>query len=122
MKEYNEVLQEQFTAQQAIRKLFQDMDGIIGKQELIKDLNSYDLRGVVPSKKVIRGILNGRAAPTTKADKRQFWLDINRNLYEKTGEYYTQEIADLRRNMAKLERFYRGADLRGDPPDIQIGD
>jgi len=122
MKEYNEVLQEQFTAQQAIRKLFQDMDGIIGKQELIKDLNSYDLRGVVPSKKVIRGILNGRAAPTTKADKRQFWLDINRNLYEKTGEYYTQEIADLRRNMAKLENFYRGADLRGDPPELQIGE
>jgi uncharacterized protein YigA (DUF484 family) len=122
MEDYDEVLQEQFTAQQAIRKLFQDMEGIIGRKELIKSLRSYDLRGVVPSKDAIRGILNGRSIPTTKADKRQFWLDINRNLYEKTGEYYTQEIADLRRNMAKLENFYRGADLRGDPPELQIGE
>ena len=122
MKDYDEVLQEQFTAQQAIRKLFQDMDGIIGRKELVKSLRSFDLRGVVPSKDAINGILRGRSIPTTKADKGKFWLDINRNLYEKTGEYYTQEIADLRRNMAKLERFYRGADLRGDPPDIKIGE
>jgi hypothetical protein len=98
------------------------MEGIIGRKELIKSLRSYDLRGVVPSKDAISGILNGRSIPTTKADKGQFWLDINRNLYEKTGEYYTQEIADLRRNMAKLENFYRGADLRGDPPELQIGE
>ena len=122
IEDYDEVLQEQFTAQQAIRKLFQDMDGIIGRKELVKSLRSFDLRGVVPSKDAINGILRGRSIPTTKADKGKFWLDVNKSLQDKTGQSYAREIQILRRNMAKLERFYRGADLRGDPPDIQIGE
>jgi hypothetical protein len=122
LKEYNEVLQEQFTAQQAIRKLFKDMEGIEGRGKLINNIKSFGLASVIPSNKATISILNGRSNPITKSDDKKFWLNINKDLRDRTGFSYVEELAALRKNMANLERFYRGKDLRDDPPNMQIGE
>ena len=122
LKEYNEVLQEQFTAQQAIRKLFKDMEGIEGRDKLINNIKSFGLESVTPSNKATISILNGRSNPITKSNDKKFWLNINKDLRDRTGLSYVEELSALRRNMANLERFYRGKDLRDDPPNMQIGE
>jgi hypothetical protein len=120
LEDYNEILQEQFAAQAASHKLFKDMDGLITRNQLLKHLQSLGLSSVVPSNKKLPTILDGRAHPTSKARPRKFWLDMNRDLTEKTGLDYSRSLAKLRQQMINLENKYLGADLKIDPPEIEI--
>lgn len=96
------------------------MEGLVGRGQLMKHLKSLGLSSVVPSNKKLVTILNGRANPTSKARPRKFWLDLNRDLREKTGFNYSKSLAKLRQQMIYLENKYIGADLRVDPPEIEI--
>ena len=120
LEDYDDILKEQFAAQAASHKLFKDMEGLVGRGQLMKHLKSLGLSSVVPSNKKLVTILNGRANPTSKARPRKFWLDLNRDLREKTGFNYSKSLAKLRQQMIYLENKYIGADLRVDPPEIEI--
>ena len=122
LKDYDEVLQQQFVAQQSMHKLFKDMQGIIGNPQLRKYLRSVDLQNVIPSKNSIASIIRGDLKPKRKSQDSKFWRDRERQLREATGQSYSRELSNLRRDMSKLELFYMNKSLLGDPPDIIIGE
>ena len=120
LEDYNDILQEQFAAQAASHKLFNDMKGLIGSGKLMKHLKSLGLSSVVPPNKKLATILRGAANPVSKARPKKFWLDLSRDLESKTGLNYNKSLAELRQEMINLENTYRGADLKLDPPEIEI--
>ena len=122
LKDYDEVLQQQFVGQQSMHKLFKDMKGIVGDAKLRKYLRSVDLQGVVPSKNSIGSIIRGDLKPIRQSQNSKFWKDRERQLREKTGNSYARELSNLRQDMSKLELFYMNSNLLGDPPDVVIGE
>ena len=120
LEDYDAILQEQFAAQAASHKLFKDMEGLIGQGKLREHLKSLGLSSVVPSNKKLSSILNGIANPVSKARPRQFWRDLSKDLRDKTGFDYSQGLFDLRQRMINLENNYKGANLKIDPPEIEI--
>lgn len=122
LKDYDEVLQQQFVGQQSMHKLFKDMKGIVGDDKLRKYLRSVDLQGVIPSKNSIASIIRGDLKPIRQSQNSKFWKDRERQLREKTGNSYARELSNLRQDMSKLELFYMNSNLLGDPPDVVIGE
>ena len=120
LEDYNDILQEQFAAQAASHKLFKDMEGLIGSGKLMKHLKSLGLSSVVPSNKKLPTVLRGISNPVSKARPKKFWLDLSRDLESKTGLNYNKSLAELRQEMINLENKYIGADLKLDPPEIEI--
>lgn len=51
LEDYDDILKEQFAAQAASHKLFKDMEGLVGRGQLMKHLKSLGLSSVVPSNK-----------------------------------------------------------------------
>ena len=120
LEDYDNILQEQFAAQAASHKLFNDMKNLIGEGQLRKHLKSLGLSSVVPSDKKLSSIISGIANPVSKAKPRQFWIDLGKDLQDKTGLNYRVSLDELRQEMLNLEKKYRGADLKLDPPEIEI--
>ena len=118
LEDYNDILMEQFEAQKGIHTLFRDMEGLVGRGQLKRHLNSLGLSGVVPSQNKIGSALVGKFNPVTKAKQREFWLDLAKDLYDKTGMSYSKELNALRKAMYKMEAYYQGRSLKGNTPDI----
>ena len=124
LKDYDEILQQQFISQQAFLNLYRDMRKIVGKKELLNIMESLEdsSKGVLPSKKVMKAVINNeRSLPTTLSDKPKEFAKILRELGKKTGFSYRKDINNLRRQLSRLEEFYKGRSLNAEPPDLQIG-
>ena len=100
------------------------MRKIVGKKELLNIMESLEdsSKGVLPSKKVMKAVINNeRSLPTTLSDKPKEFAKILRELGKKTGFSYRKDINNLRRQLSRLEEFYKGRSLNAEPPDLQIG-
>jgi hypothetical protein len=121
LNSYKEVLEDRFAAQSATKKLFNDMEGLVTKQELFNMLDSLGLDSVVPSKKATRSILNtGKSNLAIISDQDNLWKDINKSLLKETKQNYFKELSELRNDMRQLEAFFKGRDLLGEVPEINI--
>lgn len=120
-KRYDEALQEQYVFQQGLSKLYRDITNITNKERTKKIFNnSVDLGKAVP-KRDQASIYSGRSRPLTISNDRNYWIDINKNLIDKTGKSYMSELNKLRSVFRKIERFYVGKDLAENPPELEIG-
>ena len=121
LNSYKEVLEDRFAAQSATKKLFNDMEGLVTKQKLFNMLDSLGLASVVPSKKATRSILNtGKSNLAIISDQDSLWKDINKSLLKETKQNYFKELSELRNDMRQLEAFFKGRDLLGEVPEINI--
>ena len=117
---YNEALIEQYAFQQGLSKLYRDLVGLAGKERTRKILNSFDLGNAVPSKRDQATIYTGRSRPQTISTDNRYWIDVNKNLIEKTGNTYMPELRKLRSIFREIERYYVGKDLSENPPELEI--
>jgi len=122
LKDYNEALKEQFILQQGIKRLDDGLRQFMSREQVNKLMKSFDLRGVAPSKKDVLSILYGKHTPQRLSTSKEFWLDVQESLRQKTGKYPGAELTALKNNMQKLENMYQGRNLLGEPPDITIGE
>ena len=124
LEQYDDILQQQFVAQQAMMNLTRDMEKLTGKQDLFKTLKAMQRKSAfLPSKKSLYSIINSeRFSPVRVSDKASRFRDINQTLIEKTGYNYADELNYLKRQMYNLEKFYVGKTLNGKPPEISIGE
>ena len=124
LKDYDEILTQQFVAQQAFLNLYRDMEKVTGKKETLEIMKSLkdSSSSILPSQKSIRTILNNeRSLPTTLSDKSKEFAKTLRELERKTDFSYKKDINNLRRQLSRLEEFYKGRSLNAEPPDLEIG-
>jgi len=123
LKDYDEILQQEFVSQQAFLNLYRDMEKIVGKKELLNIIESLEdsSKGVLLSKKVRKAAINNeRSLPITLSDQSKEFAKILRELGKKTGFSYRKDINNLRRQLSRLEEFYKGRSLNAEPPDLEI--
>ena len=123
LKDYDEILQQEFVSQQAFLNLYRDMEKIVGKKELLNIIESLEdsSKGVLLSKKVRKAAINNeRSLPITLSDQSKEFAKIIRELGKKTGFSYRKDINNLRRQLSRLEEFYKGRSLNAEPPDLEI--
>ena len=123
LQDYDEVLNQQFVAQQAFLNLYRDMEKVIGKKETFEITKSLkDSSGsILPSQKSLASILNReRFDPSTVSNKANEFNALDRELIRKTGMSYRNNLNTLRRELLALEKFYKNINLNAEPPDLEI--
>ena len=123
LKSYDEALREQYVFQQGLDNLYNDLNKFLPRNKILKIFNNnVDLRNTALSKKDLQNIFKSKSISRNLSDQNKYWLDLNKNLFSKTGESYRSELINLRDNFRNLESFYNNRDLRLDPPDLVIGE
>jgi hypothetical protein len=123
LQDYDEVLNQQFVAQQAFLNLYRDMEKVTGKKETFEIMKSLkDSSGsILPSQKSLASILNReRFDPSTVSNKANEFNALDRELIRKTGMSYRNNLNTLRRELLALEKFYKNKNLNAEPPDLEI--
>jgi hypothetical protein len=123
LQDYDEILTQQFVAQQAFLNLYRDMEKVTGKKETFEIMKSLkdSSKGILPSQKSLASILNReRFDPSTMSDKANEFNALDRELIRKTGLSYRNNLNNLRRELLALEKFYKSKNLNGEPPDLEI--
>jgi len=123
LKDYDEAQKDQYAFQQGLSKLYGDLRYFLPKNKALRLFkNNIDLGRAIPSKKELASIFNGRYAIRQISQDSKYFRDLLNNLRNKTNRNFSGEINTLRRSLLDVEKFYRGRDLRLDPPDLVIGE
>ena len=123
LQDYDEILTQQFVAQQAFLNLYRDMEKVTGKKETLEIMKSLkdSSRSILPAQKSLASILNReRFDPSTVSNKANEFNALDRELIRKTGMSYRNNLNTLRRELLALEKFYKNINLNGEPPDLEI--
>ena len=123
LKDYDEAQKDQYAFQQGLSKLYTDLRYFLPKGKALRLFNNnIDLGRAIPSKKELGSIFSGRYAIRQISQDSKYFGDLLNNLRNKTNRNFSGEINTLRRSLLDVEKFYRGRDLRLDPPDLIIGE
>tara|TARA_R100000700_G_scaffold585_3_gene1504 strand:- start:4834 stop:8691 length:3858 start_codon:yes stop_codon:yes gene_type:complete len=122
LENYDDILAQQFTAQQEVKKIYQDLVKAEGRNKAIKILRKSTIKQVLPSKRALQNIINSnRSVPRTLSTNNTYWREVILDL-EKDGYKNVQPYMDyLRKELKKVENFYFDRDLAKEPPEIKIG-
>ena len=122
LENYDDILAQQFTAQQEVKKIYQDLVKAEGKNKAIKILRKSTIKQVLPSERALQNIINSnRSLPRTLSTNDKYWNEVIIDL-EEEGYKNVQPYMDyLRNQLEKVENFYFDRNLAKEPPEIEIG-
>ena len=122
LENYDDILAQQFTAQQEVKKIYQNLVESEGEDKAIKILKKSTIKQVLPSERALQNIINSnRSLPRTLSTDDKYWNEVIIDL-EEEGYKNVQPYMDyLRNQLEKIENFYFDRDLAKEPPEIEIG-
>lgn len=122
LENYDDILAQQFTAQQEVKKIYQNLVESEGEDKAIKILRKSTIKQVLPSERALQNIINSnRSLPRTLSTDDKYWNEVIIDL-EEEGYKNVQPYMDyLRNQLEKIENFYFDRDLAKEPPEIEIG-